>query len=346
MCYNKANIIMRNNLNQASGFGAVLCALIGNSTITIFKFAGFLISGSSSLFSESMHSLADSLNQALLMVGIKKSTKQADEKYAYGYGQERFLWALISACGIFFIGAVVTIYHGVSSLLYEAKIELGPMIFLILAASFVIESLTLLKAARDLKIGNKGLTFKEALKEGDPTIVSVIYEDTIAVLGVIIALASIALSYFTKNYFWDAAGSILIGVMLGIVAVTLVNKNRKYLIKKSIPDECKEMIIEMLNAEPYIDKVLDFKSSVLDINKFRIKCEVEFNGAFLLSEIMEQDDLREEFENIKEDYEEYKKFLVYYADRITRLVGKKIDEAEKKIKIKFPNVIHIDIELN
>jgi len=331
---------------HSQGFTSVLLAMLGNLFITIIKFVGFLMSGSSSLFSESIHSFADTMNQSLLMVGIKRSAKAADEKFAYGYGQERFLWALISAVGIFFLGAGVTFVYGINSLEHPEAIHVSPIIFYILIASFVIETITFYAAVKELKRNNKHVPFLKLLKVGDPTTIAVIYEDGVALIGVAIAFIGIYLTKITGEHYWDAMGSILIGFMLAMVAVILINKNRSFLIKRSIPDEVKRKIIKMLEIDPAVEKVIDFKSSVIDIDCYHIKCEIEFNGSVLLDKLNHGHSFKEEFEEVNGDFEEFKKLSFRYVDRIPRLIGKRIDEIEKKIQAEFPNVVHIDIELN
>lgn len=332
--------------NEISGFWPVIAAIGGNFFITIIKFIGFVVSGSGVLFSEAIHSMADTLNQVLLMVGIKRSVKKFDDEFSYGYGKERFIWALISACGIFFIGAVATVYRGVVSLFHHDEVHISMVIFVILAVSLVVEGFTLYIALKELKKNSKDKTLLESLKDGDPSTIAVIYEDGIAVLGVIVAFFSTLFFWLTGNFYWDAIGSIVIGVMLGIVAIILISKNRSFLIEKSIPEKSKERIIEILEADPAIEKVLDFKSSILDIGKYRIKCEVEFNGSALMKEWARKGFLKDEYETIKEDYEEFLKFCVDHMDRAPRLIGNKIDAIEKKIQKEIPEVIHIDIEIN
>ena len=137
-CY---KLRLMNELNKKAektyGLLPVASALVGNFLIVIMKFIGFAISGYGVMFSEAIHSLADTSNQALLLVGIEKSKKKADTEYSYGYGQERFLWALISACGIFFVGSGVTVYHGINSLFHIEPVTLSLLVFIILAISFL-----------------------------------------------------------------------------------------------------------------------------------------------------------------------------------------------------------------
>ena len=136
--------------------------------------------------------------------------------------------------------------------------------------------------------------------------------------------------------------------MLAVIAVVLIAKNREYLIGRTIPDDMEEEIIEMIECDPAIEKVLDFKSTTLDVGIYRIKCDIEFNGYTLLNEIYHSKSttLRADYDDVKDDYEEFKKFCAEYADRLPRLVGKKIDDLESKLKDKYPGVKYIDIELN
>lgn len=332
--------------HSAQGTWPVIAALSGNGFIAVLKFVGFFISGSGALLSEAIHSFADTANQALLMVGIKRSAKKATKEFSYGYGKERFLWALISACGIFFVGAGATIYQGINALLRAEHIEVGGIVFVILAISFVVESGTLFVAYRELRKVSGKMKLKKALKHGDPATIAVLYEDGIAVLGVAVAFVSILLTEITGKYYWDAIGSITIGLMLAVMAVILINKNRALLIEKAIPEEVKERIIEILESDPVIEKVVDFKSAIMDVGKYRIKCDAEFNGNALAKEMFAHGVLKEEYDLVKDDYQEFIKFCVEYIDRVPRLVGSHIDRIEKRIQKEFPEVIHIDIELN
>jgi zinc transporter 9 len=330
--------------NAIPGFWPVASALSGNLIVTIMKFVGFFLSGSGALFSEGIHSFADTANQALLMVGIRRSSKKADKRFSYGYGHERFFWALISACGIFFLGAGVTIYKGISDLQHSSAVHVSPTIFAILLSSLLIESTTFIIAYRAVKIKTRSLA--HSLRVGNPSSIAVLYEDGVAVLGILVALLSIIMTYLTGEHYWDAIGSILIGFLLAVVAIVLIAKNREYLMEKAMPEEIQKRIIKILEADPAIEKIIDFKSSTLDYRKYRIKCEVEFHGPALIKSMYRDGELKEEFEDIQNDYAEFVRFCVDYIDRVPRLVGSKIDAIERKIQKDFPEVIHVDIEIN
>lgn len=334
--------------NKTIGAVPVIAAIAGNLTVTILKFVAFFFSGSSTMFSEGIHSVADTANQTLLAIGLRRSKKLPDEDYLYGYGNERFFWALISACGIFFLGAGVTIYKGINTLLTAQEVHFNYFTVVVLAVSFLIESATLGLAIYELRTHYPGKSIREVYDDGDPTTLAVLLEDSVALLGILVATISIILSYLTGQIYFDAIGSIVIGLMLAVVAFVLIAKNREYLIGRAIPEDIQEDIIEILEAEPAIEKVLEFKSQTLDVGIYRIKCDIEFNGYVLLKEIYQSrgTTLREDYNYIKDDFEEFKKFCADYADRLPRLVGKKIDDIENKLKQKHPSIKYIDIEIN
>lgn len=338
---------MKYSSPSENGVFPVIAALSGNAFIAIIKFIGFSVSGSGALFSEAIHSVADTLNQTLLLIGIKLSAKKADDKYSYGYGLERFFWALVSACGVFFIGAGVTIYHGIHALFNTTEVpHFGTIPVVILFVSFVLESATFIFALRELNKRNPGLSMKKKLREGDPATIAILYEDGVAVIGVFVAFISIIASIATQNPIWDAVGSIIIGILLGVVAILLIQKNRSYLIGRNIPDDVRETILKIMHADPTIEKVIDFKSSILDVGEYQIKCEVEFNGPALMKGIMENSSLRDEYDEMRGDYQNFIKLIVRSVGRVPRLIGSSIDDLESRIQKEVPEVKYIDIEIN
>lgn len=336
----------RMNTKKSHGFLPVFAALTGNIFIMIIKWLGFFSTGSGALFSEAVHSVADVFNQILLMVGIKKSQRPSDDDFHYGYSNERFFWALISACSIFFLGAGITIYHGVMGFLHRENVHVSSMALWILVISFVIELGTFFVALRELRSKNKNRKWKTIFAYGDPTTIAVLLEDAIAVLGVSVAFGSMLLTKHTGNPIWDAVGSIIIGVLLGAMAIILININRGFLMRKSIPEDIEEKVIEILENDPAIEKVIDFKSVVIDVGSYHVKCEVEINGSALMRKMYRANDLKTEFAKIDGEYDEFLRFCVDYADRVPRMIGTRIDDVEKKIKDEIPEVRHIDIEVN
>jgi zinc transporter 9 len=328
------------------GNKSVIAALLGNIFVTILKTIVAIVSGSASMFAESVHSFADTLNQSLLLIGIKRSKRPADDIRGYGYGIERFFWSLISACGILFIGAGITIYHSINSLMDHSHAihEFNYISICVLILAFIIEAITLFIALKELRAGRK--FSKKIFADADPVTLAVVYEDGAAVLGVLVVLIAQGLVYFTGNYIYDPIAGIIVGLILGFLAIILIKKNHGYIIGKSLDEETTEEVIEFLLRDPCVESISEFKSVAIDVNKYRIYTTVEWNGSPLYGEIYEEGDLKEEFDFIKDDFKEFTKLMFRTTDRIPRLVGNHIDKIEKQIREEFPQIAYIDIEIN
>ena len=325
---------------------SVLAAFIGNIFVTVIKTFVAVLSGSAAMFAESVHSFADTLNQCLLLIGLNRSKRPADNTHGYGYGIERFFWSLISACGILFIGAGITIYHSIVSLIFNRTEPhgFGFYTFVVLCISFVIEGITFYIAFREIK--GKQEFSREAFSEADPIKLAVLYEDGAALLGIVVVLIAQVLTHFFGNPVFDPIAGIIVSLILGSLAIVLIVKNYQYIIGKPLTEEAQEEIVEFLLEDPCIETVSEFKSVAIDIHKYRIYTTVEWNGSYLYNEIYEKGDLREEFDVIKDDFKEFTKLMFKTTDRIPRLVGSHIDKIEKKIREKFPQIAYIDIEIN
>ena len=322
---------------------AVVTAIVGNACVMCAKFVAYFATGSGAILSEAIHTFADLLNQILLLVGIKRSANDANEDYAYGYGAERYIWALISAVGIFFLGCGVTIYHGVSSLVHEHK-PVGGFGWAVgvLVVSFLIESYVLLVAIRSARQSAAGKPFFAFLrKEADPAVVAVILEDAAACLGIVIAFISIGLTWLTGEQYWDAIGSITIGILLGCIACWLIQRNRSLLVGESVPPHIRGQLLRILNENPTVEEVVDLRTRILDTSTYRIKADIHFDGSALARQ--KQHELRAEYEKIT-SYEEFESFAIRYADEIVDLLANEIDKIERKIRNQIPQAEHMDLE--
>ncbi len=325
--------------------GSVVAALVGNTVVMIAKFVAFFVTGSGSMFAEAIHTLADVGNQALLLVGIVRSGKGPTQKYNYGHGQERFVWALISAVGIFFLGCGVTLAHGIDSLLsphhgppHDLTWAIG-----VLIGSFVIEFYVLVVAYRDLRKQAGERPFVPYLrKEADPAAVAVLLEDSAACLGVLMALAAIGLTQVTGHAYWDSVGSILIGLLLGAVAVWLTFRNKELLVGRAAPEEARDAILAALTSAPSVEKVVRFKSKVIDTETYDVLVELEFHGE-KLAEAFEPK-LRKAYASGFSDFDQFYSFAKEFADDVVHELGDRVDEIEKRVQDAVPEVKHIDVE--
>jgi zinc transporter 9 len=322
---------------------AVAIAIVGNATVMLAKFVAFLFTGSGAMLSETIHTLADLLNQVLLMVGIVSSNRQADDSYEYGYQAARYVWALISAVGIFFLGCGVTIYHGIQTLLHpHALTDLGWALGVLLF-SLILEGAVLLIALRTARhqAGERPL-LKFLRNEADPAVVAIVLEDAAACLGIVVAMIAILLARLTGETYWDAIGSITIGLLLGAVAIWLIQRNAQLLVGSSIPAHIRQQVLHIIQQDPAVEEVVDLKTRILDTETYRIKADIRFQGDVLAGKLRPQ--LRSAYDNI-ETYEEFEKFALEFGDDVVELLAKEIDLIEQRIRHQVPQAKHMDLEV-
>jgi cation diffusion facilitator family transporter len=212
----------------------VLVAFGANFAIAAAKTAAAAVSGSASMVAEAAHSWADTGNEVLLLVANRRGARPADDRRPLGYGREVYVWSLLAAIGLFVVGASVSIWHGVSELVggEQAHGRDYALAYVVLAISFVLEGISFFQAVRQLRTEAHRLDrdlLTHALETSDPTTRAVFAEDAAALIGIVIALGGIGMHELTGVAAWDAVGSILVGVLLGVVAVLLIDRNRRFL---------------------------------------------------------------------------------------------------------------------
>lgn len=331
---------------EGSSF-TVYCAIIGNFIVMISKFAGFFISGSGAMLSSGIHSFADVSNQSLLALGIKKSKRKPDKDHPYGFSRERFIWALISATGIFFVGCGITVYHGIHIILDPQPIKNYTLSFIILAISFIVELIVLIIALKHsfLDAARKKQTLITYLiKSSDPVTMAVILEDTAAIIGVIVVAIGIGLSYYTNNFIWDGIATLIVGILLGVVALALIAKTKGLLLGRALYEEDYRKTLDLLKNDKVINKIYDVKTMIMGSDKIRFKAEIDFNGKELTKNFMSTNcDLKTDLKKIKNE-SDFKKYLTDFGDQIVDKVGKEVNRIESKIKDSNPDIKHIDLE--
>jgi solute carrier family 30 (zinc transporter), member 9 len=268
---------------------AVLTALAGNSLVTVAKFFGFFVSGSSALLAEAVHSLADTANQALLYLGLRRSMRVADKEHHFGYGQERYFWNLVSAVTIFFLGCAYTIMHAIHQLQENHQPELSWVPFLIIALAFVAEGYSLLVAHTEFRrqAAEAGKSFRVYFVETrDPTTLAVLIEDAVAVLGLIVALIGMGLAAWTGSAIFDGIAAICIGLLMGVLAVFLASTNRKYLLNRS-DDEVNDIATRAWQADEKVQRVQRVNSIVLSPDDTLLMAEVELREEAIFADMDE-----------------------------------------------------------
>lgn len=235
----------------------VIIALIANALLAAAKTVAGVLTGSASMMAESAHSWSDTGNEIFLLIAEKMGKKPRDESHPRGYGRLTYVWSLVAAFGLFSAGAVVSIWHGVTELLKAPESASFTMNYVILAVAFVLEGMSFLQASRQVhgasqRWGMHPLRFVE--RTSNPTLRAVFFEDFSALLGILLAGAGIGLHQLTGKAYWDAVGSIAIGLLLGFVAVFLMRRNMDYLLGEGSP-EMRRRVLAGLCGHEAIDKV-------------------------------------------------------------------------------------------
>ncbi len=231
----------------------IYAALIGNTLISITKFAAATVTGSSAMLSEGIHSLVDSGNQLLLLHGIKQAAKPADEDFPFGHGKEIYFWSFIVAILIFALGGGISIYEGIRHLSHPEPIS-NPMInYVVLGLALLFEGAALAFAFKEFSRVKGRWGFIEAIQRAkDPSIFVVLFEDSAAMLGLLVAFAGIALSQLTGILIFDAIASIIIGMILVGTSIWLAYETKGLLIGESANRPTIKGIREILQAAPSI----------------------------------------------------------------------------------------------
>jgi cation diffusion facilitator family transporter len=212
----------------------IIAALLGNSLIAITKFVAATMTGSGAMFSEGIHSLVDTGNQILLLHGLRQAKKPADERFPFGHGKEVYFWSFIVAILIFAVGAGISIYEGIHSILHPHPIENPIVNYIVLFAAMIFEGLAWFFALTEFSKVKGKWGYLEAVQRGkDPSMFVVLFEDSAAMLGLVVAFFGILLSQLTGNLWFDGLASILIGVILAGTAAWLAYETKGLLIGES-----------------------------------------------------------------------------------------------------------------
>jgi cation diffusion facilitator family transporter len=235
---------------------AIYAALIGNSLIAVTKFAAAAYTGSSAMLSEGIHSLVDTGNQVLLLYGIKRSGQPASAEFPFGHGKEIYFWSFVVAMLIFALGGAFSIYKGWQHLLHPVEIKNVMINYLVLGLAIVFESGALWVAFKEFNASRGSRTILQAITRGkDPTLFVVVLEDTAALLGLLIALAGIALYQLTGNAVFDGLASVGIGVVLVLIALVLAIESKNLLIGESADPEIVSAVRHLLQSDERVTNV-------------------------------------------------------------------------------------------
>jgi len=248
-------------MSSHSSKKVIYAALAGNSMIALTKFAASAITGSSAMLSEAIHSVVDTGNQGLLLYGLKRAKRQADEVHPFGYGPELYFWSFVVAIIIFGLGAGVSLYEGIHKVLEPAPVSNPYVNYVVLGIAMAFEAGALWIAIRefDKYRGQRGWLAAIRLSK-DPAAFTVLFEDTAAMLGLLVALAGLLATQYLDLPWMDGAASIVIGLILAVTAMFLAYETKALLIGEAAEDEISDGIAEIVAAAPSVKSINELRT--------------------------------------------------------------------------------------
>lgn len=347
---------------------AVVTAIAGNATLTVLKFGAAFATHSASMMNEAVHSLMDTLNQVFLFFGLVQGSRPADRRYAFGHGQKKYLWNLWSAIGLFSIGSGLGLAHawhayhrldvqpapGSVSLLGYAVPSLA-VSALVLLIALVVEGYVLIVALREvlrrMRAEGESRPLAYLARAQDPTLIAVVLEDTVAVLGVLCAALGIGLSAWTGSRGWDIAFSVVIAVMLGLVAFFLGAVNMRYL--SDIRDRGAERAFrEVARGLREVERFHDLRSVVVDESNTVVVAEVQLREEVMMAGLRDRiAEIERELHAQVPDRRRHDADLRHYVNAravVTATLERAeevIDEIEARVRQRCPRITHITIEV-
>jgi cation diffusion facilitator family transporter len=272
-------------MSAGGGTRAVVAALAANAGIAVAKFIGFAVTGSSSLLAESVHSVADTANQGLLLLGRRTSRRSATRNHPFGFGRERYFYAFVVALLLFTLGAVFALYEGVHKVLDPHPLENPLVAIIILGVAVVLEGFsfrTAIGESRELKGGASWWRFVRDAKV--PELPVVLAEDSGALVGLMFALLGVILSVTTGNPVWDGVGTIAIGALLAVIAFVLIIETKSLLIGEGAGPALLDQITAEL-ARDHVERVIHIRTQFLSPDELLVAAKIAFVPDLPLREV-------------------------------------------------------------
>jgi cation diffusion facilitator family transporter len=244
----------------------VVIAGLANLSVMLIKITAGVITGSSAMLAEAAHSAADTLNQGFLLTSLKRSRRPADAEHPFGYGQERYFWSLLAAFGIFVAGAGFSVFEGVLALRRSGNSHDVVIAYAVLAAAGLAEGISFARAYRQMRDEAKARRTSlgdHVRRSPDTTVKAALFEDSVAVIGLILAAAGVGLRQLTSSGVWDGAASIAIGVLLVLVAIRLGLDSRDLLIGRAAEPKELAVIRHEIETTPGVTNLIDLQTMYL-----------------------------------------------------------------------------------
>lgn len=267
---------------MAAGGGtkAIIAAMLANAGIAIAKFVAYLVTSSASMLAESIHSVADTANQGLLLLGGKRAQKLADSRHQFGYGRERYFWAFVVAMVLFAVGGLFSIYEGVEKIRHPHEVEslgwaIGVLVFAIIAEGFSFRTAIVESA----KVKGKRGWVDFIRRSRSPELPVVLLEDAGAMIGLVLALVGVGLAAITGDAIWDGLGTLAIGILLVAISVVLTIEMKSLLIGEAATREHVDAIEGAVQSVDSVTRVIDLKTQHIGPEELLVAGKLEFEGS-------------------------------------------------------------------
>lgn len=262
-------------MSTEGGTRAVVAALLANVGIAITKFIAFLFSGSSAMLAESVHSVADTGNQALLLLGGRRSRRKADAEHPFGYGRERFVYAFVVAIILFSVGGVFSLYEGVDKIRNPHDLTVPWLPIIVLSIAIVLESLSLRTAVRESNRSRRRQSWISFVRHAkQPELPVVLLEDVAALIGLVLAFAGVGLTILTGDPLWDGIGTVAIGVLLVAVAVVLGIETKSLLVGEGASPADLERIRDAFVGIDQVEAIIHMKTLYLGPDELLVAAKI------------------------------------------------------------------------
>ena len=262
---------------------AIVAAMLANAGIAVAKFVAYIFTGSASMLAESIHSVADTSNQGLLLLGGRRARRIADDEHQFGYGRERYFWAFVVAMVLFSLGGVFSIFEGWEKIRHPHQPESLGWAIGVLLLGIVLEAFSFRTAINEANKVRGSMSWWHFIRSArSPELPVVLLEDAGAQVGLVLALIGVGMTAITGNPVWDAMGTLAIGVLLVIIAITLTIEMQSLLIGEAAQEDDIRTITRVVESHPAVNRVIDLRTQHIGPEELLVAGKVEFRTSLTM----------------------------------------------------------------
>lgn len=271
---------------QGHGSKAVVAALLANLGIAVSKLVGFVITGSASMLAEAIHSLADSGNQGLLLLGGRRAARAADRSHPFGYGRERYFWSFVVALVLFSAGGAFATFEGIEKIRHPHELESAAIAIGILLVAIVLESLSFRTAVHEANhVRGDAAWWSFIRRSRNPELPVVLLEDLGALIGLVLALTGVGLALVTDDARWDGMGTLSIGILLTIIAIVLAVEMKSLLIGETAEAGVEASITSTIGADEAVESLIHLRTQHLGPEELLVGAKVSFSSSLTVPDL-------------------------------------------------------------